>query len=490
MQRFLLSLLVILGSSSLFAQTIEEIEAQVGKGELDKAKATVDAFLAKEKNQTKSDGWWYKGLVYNEIAKSEKYKSLAPDGRMEAFNAFKKYYEIDPKAVRGTLEQHVRLFDIYNGYFEMGVTNFGGTKFDDALTNFKNALMVEEFISGKGYEYNGFKFPVFDTTLIQNIALSAYKANKLDEAVIYNKKIADRRISGESFLDVYLLIVEYYHNKKDLANREKYLNLGNELYPENNYWFQTEVEDVDENDKKALFAQYEKLLPKYPGNYTMRYNYGVELYNYSLAKEKSERPADYKTVVPKIETVLKQAIAINKNNPESKVLLARSYYNLLYDLDDQRSAIKGTTPADQKRKDSIKLKATVMADQVIQQAQDAYDLYDKRPCLKGSEKANFRSVADFLSAAYEYKGDKVKTEVYEKRKPTIDQVPTLVSSDAKKIKDGMTKAEVKAILCDLATSMTPTTAYGSTELWSYDSYKLNIYFDKDGKVSNITSIRQ
>jgi hypothetical protein len=49
MQRFLLSLLIILGSSSLFAQTIEEIEAQVAKGEFDKAKASVDGFLAKEK---------------------------------------------------------------------------------------------------------------------------------------------------------------------------------------------------------------------------------------------------------------------------------------------------------------------------------------------------------------------------------------------------------------------------------------------------------
>ena len=69
-----------------------------------------------------------KVLVYNEIAKSDKYKALAPDGRMEAFNAFKKYYEIDPKAVRATLEQHVRLFDIYNGYFDLGVSSFGAFK--------------------------------------------------------------------------------------------------------------------------------------------------------------------------------------------------------------------------------------------------------------------------------------------------------------------------------------------------------------------------
>jgi hypothetical protein len=77
MQRFLLSLLIILGSSRLFAQSIEDIESQFGKGELDKAKASVDAFLTKEKNAAKPDGWWYKGLIYNEIAKSEKYKALA-----------------------------------------------------------------------------------------------------------------------------------------------------------------------------------------------------------------------------------------------------------------------------------------------------------------------------------------------------------------------------------------------------------------------------
>jgi hypothetical protein len=109
-------------------------------------------FLPKKKNQSKADGWWYKGLIYNEIAKSDKYKALAPDGRMDAFNAFKKYYEMDPKAVRATLEQHVRLFDIYNGYLTWSYKFWRGrctfqakkdaesqAKFSEAYTSFKNA---------------------------------------------------------------------------------------------------------------------------------------------------------------------------------------------------------------------------------------------------------------------------------------------------------------------------------------------------------------
>src|SRR5678809_167947 len=412
MQRFLLSLLIILSSSSLFAQTIEEIEAQVGKGEFDKAKTSVDGFLAKEKNQTKPDGWWYKGLIYNEIAKSDKYKSLAPDGRMDAFNAFKKYYELDPKAIRATLEQHVRLFDIYNGYFDLGVSSFSASKFDDAYTNFKNALMVEEYVSGKGYEYNGFKFPTFDTTLIQNIALSAYRAKRDDDAVIYYRKIADQRIAGKDNVDVYQLLIEYYIKKGDKVNAEKYFALGRELYPAEDRWYQMELEQVDSKDKKALFAKYEELMPKYPGKFLMTYNYAVELFNYTYAGD--TKPADYKETQKKIESVLKTTIENNKSYPEANVLMARHYYNVLYDYQDEMQAIKGIAEADKKKKAELKTKMNESADQLIVYSQAAADLYSAKPTLKAGERGNYKVVNGYLSTAYEVKGDKAKADEYRK----------------------------------------------------------------------------
>ena len=413
MQRFLLSLLILLGSSRLFAQSIEDIEAQISKGEYDKAKASVDAFLLKEKNATKADGWWYKGIVYNEIAKSDKFKNLVPDGRMEAFNAFKKYYEIDPKAIRATLEQHVRLFDIYNGYFDAGVADFGAQKFDNSYSNFKNALMVEEYISGKGYEYNGFKFPAFDTTLVQNIALSAYRAKKDDDAVVYYKKIAEQKIAGKDNVDIYQLLVEYYAKKNDKANKDKYLALGRELFPADDRWYQIELDEVDSKDKKALFAKYEELMPKYPDKYLMSYNYAVEMFNYTYAGD--TKPADYKESQKKIETILKTTIERKKDYPEANVLMARHFYNVLYDAQDEIQAIKGTTPADQKKKADLKPKMIAAADQLIVYAQAAFDLYNAKATLKAGEKGNFKVVAGYLSTAYEVKGDKVKMEEYRKK---------------------------------------------------------------------------
>jgi hypothetical protein len=417
MQRFLLSLLILLGSSRLFAQSIEDIEAQISKGEYDKAKASVDAFLLKEKNAAKADGWWYKGIVYNEIAKSDKFKSLVPDGRMEAFNAFKKYYELDPKAIRATLEQHVRLFDIYNGYFDAGVADFGAQKFDNSYSNFKNALMVEEYISGKGYEYNGFKFPTFDTTLVQNIALSAYRAKKDDDAVVYYKKIAEQKIAGKDNVDIYQLLVEYYAKKNDKANKDKYLALGRELFPNDDRWYQIELDEVDPKDKKALFAKYEDLLAKYPEKYLMSYNYAVEMFNYTYAGD--TKPADYKESQKKIENILKTTIERKKDYPEANVLMARHFYNVLYDAQDEIQAIKGNTAADQKKKADLKPKMIAAADQLIVYAQAAYDLYSAKGTLKAGEKGNFKVVAGYLSTAYEVKGDKVKMEEYRKKAESI-----------------------------------------------------------------------
>lgn len=416
MQRFLLSLFFIVTGSSLLAQSIEDIEAQFAKGEFDKAKTSVDNFLAKEKNQSKADGWWYKGVIYNEIAKSDKYKNLVTDGRMDAFNAFKKYYELDAKSIRGTLEQHVRLFDIYNGYFDNAVASFGASKFEDAYNGFKNALLVEEYISGKGYEYNGFKFPAFDTTLIQNIALSAYRAEKHDEAVVYYKKIADQRIAGKDNVDVYHLLIEYYQKKNDRTTREKYLQMGRELYPADPRWYQIELDEVDEKDKKALLAKYEELLPKYPATYVLYYNYAVELFNYSLSDPK---PADLKDILAKFEAAANKAMELDKTHVEPSFLLGGYYYNMIYDVQDELSAVKGNTPADQKKKADIKARMVAVADKLIPYAQNAFDMYNSKATLKPSEKGNFKKVAGYLATAYETKGDKVKAEEFTKKQDSI-----------------------------------------------------------------------
>jgi hypothetical protein len=402
----------------LLAQSIDDIKDLIIKQQWDKAKTAVDAFLADEKNVSKWEGWWYKGVIYNEIAKSEPYKNLVKDGRMEAFNAFKKYYELDTKAIQGNLEQHVRLYDIIINYIRIATTQFNIRKqYDSAYNNFKNAYTVEEYFTAKGFEYLNYKFPVFDTLLIRNIALSAYKAKREDESISYYKKITDKKIADTAYIDAYYTLVEYYNKKKDLTNREKYLQLGRELFPNDDFWYQVELADVDGKDKKILFSKYEELIKKYPNQFYLFYSYAVELFNYEYINE--VRPPDYKEKQKKIDTILNKALSFNKETTEVFFIEAKHLYNVVYDLQVEARNIKGTTADDQKKRNDLKNLSTVKNDELIKYGEIVFEDYKSRKELEPREKENFKSITEILVSAFEIKGDKAKIDFYKKKLDTL-----------------------------------------------------------------------
>lgn len=416
-------LLITFITTSLVAQTIDDIKDLISKAQWDKAKTSIDAFLLKEKNAIKWEGWYYKGIIYNEIAKSETYSAQYPDARMTSFAAFKKYYEVDTKAIQATLEQNVRLFEIYSNYFDLAAQNFNKKDYAEALNNFKNAHIVESFIASKGFDYNNFTFPEFDTTLIQNIALAAFMAKKEDEAAIYYTKITDRKIGGKGNEDGYQFLVDYHSKKGDLQNRSKYLQLGNEIYPEDDFWYLTELGEIEnEKDKKKIFAKYEELIPKYPNKQVLQYNYAVELFNYAYTSE--VKPVEYKEIQKKLEQRIKTILEKKPDYVEANILLAKHFYNLAFDIQDEQRLVKGTKPEDLKKKAEYKALVSSTCDEIIHYGLIAFNYFNSKASngfskLKTSEKGSFKMIADLLTSAYEMKGDNVKAEEYKKKQESI-----------------------------------------------------------------------
>ncbi len=416
MRKLIFTALIAFLTVALYAQKIEDVKDLIGKKDWDKAKEKIDAFLANPKNAQTPEGWYYKGVIYNELAKKDSSNSLSFDGRMEAFNALKKYQELDPKNILMILEQNVRLFDIYNGYFDIGAKNFNTKNYNEAYKNFKNASIIEDYIVMKGFEYNSFKFPKMDTSLIQNIALSALLAKNEDAAAEYYKKLADEKISGQGYLEIYQFLVEYYGKKNDIATRNKYVEIGKQLYPENAYWLQVELNEAGD-DKQKLFAKYDEIIAKNSTNYVIHFNYGAELFNYLYTQEK--KPADYAAQQVKLESVLKKALAIQSTS-ESNLLMARHLYNMVYDLQDAQAAIKGTKPEDVKKRAAIKAQMNSRLDMMLPYATASYDFFDKKTSLKGSEKGNFKVATDLILRYWEQKGDKVKMKQYQDKMKAID----------------------------------------------------------------------
>lgn len=410
-----LTLLAVIISTGLMAQTIEDIRDLASKNQWEKAKEGIDKYLAVEKNAKKGDGWYLKSVIYNTIAKDAKLKTLAPDGRMDAFNAYKKYLELDPKAVEGTLNMHATLFDVSFGYLGKGGDDFNAKKYDDALAAFKNAEIVQEYIVQKGLTYGNFAFPAFDTQLYINVAASAVNAKKTDIAVEYYQKIADKKIAGKGYEEIYKYLVDQFDKKGDKANRDKYLALGKELYPDDAYWCQTGLNDVWD-DKKKLFAKFEELITGSCNTFVNNYNYSVELYNYAFAQEK--RPEDFAEVNAKLPDQLKKTIAISSTS-EANMLMCRYQFALINDLLDAYNAIKGVKPDDVKKKADLTAQLNKKYDEVLPYAMAVYNILDAKTTLKAGEKGNFKIACSMLVEYWERKNDKVKMKQYQDKMSSI-----------------------------------------------------------------------
>ncbi|HRF26999.1 MAG TPA: hypothetical protein PKW54_06640, partial [Ferruginibacter sp.] len=96
------------------AQDLDDIRELLNKSKFREAKAAIDAYLTNPKNNNKSDAWYYKGRAYNSLS----YEAGVPDAeilnlRNEAFQAFKKYQQLDDKDVWMKLENYESYLNLY-----------------------------------------------------------------------------------------------------------------------------------------------------------------------------------------------------------------------------------------------------------------------------------------------------------------------------------------------------------------------------------------
>lgn len=399
-----------------FAQSVDDIKKLVGKSDWPAAKKAVDAHLAVEKNAAKHDGWYYKGVIYNECSKKEETASLCTNCKLEAFEAFKKYQAMDAKNIYMILEENVRLFDLYNGFFDMGAKAFGNKDYNAAYDNFSNAADVEGYIRSKGFEYNGFKFGELDTSLVQNLALAARLGKKDADAVKHYERLIGAGLAGENNLEMYQYVAQYYAENKNLAALNSVLSKAEKLYPGNDYWIEVELDMVDKKDKPSLFAKYEELTAKHPSSYTLAYNYGVELFNFLYVGD--TKPTDFTAYQAKLESTLTKAIAI-KSTGDANLIMARHLYNDVYDLQDAIKKNKGTKPEDAKKRADLKAQSLKIADECIKYAGAAVKIFAEMPKLKPIDKANYKNALSIIESMYSYKGDAVKAADYKKQAEAI-----------------------------------------------------------------------
>ena len=298
--------------------------------------------MADPKNANNANAWYYKGKIYAELARQDSTGTLTYDAAKEAFDAFKKYQELDAKNVMMTLEQNVGLFSLFDMYYNQGVKKYNAKDYVGAFEKMKNALEVESYISKKGFSYNTYTPPALDTQLLNLTASAAYLAKKEDESIPYWEKLADAKLGTKEYKEVYGLLGQYYLNKGNQQKADQYISTGRQLFPDDDYWVSLEFGNVPTSDTLKRLARYEQLTQKYPNNYPLALDYSTELFNYAYTFDK--KPADYAARQERVQNAIAKALAI-KSTAFANYIMAQHIYNQIYDLDDDLRKVRGTTPA-------------------------------------------------------------------------------------------------------------------------------------------------
>lgn len=410
MRKLFFTAVLFATGTALFAQNLDDVQDRISKQKYGEAKEKIDKVLADAKNQKSANAWYYKGVVYNELAKDSTQDNSAY--RMEAYEALRKAQELDPKNIMGELEQNWRLFDIYNHYLNTAIKKHNAKDYTAALSSYKTAFDVQQYINKKGFAYNNQTLPALDTAMTLYAGSAAFLAKDTATGIQYFSKLADAKVSGKEYLEVYQLLVDYYNKKGDKANTEKYVALGKQMYPQNEYWVYYELQDPSlRTDKTKMLAKYEDIMAKNPQNTGLALDYAIELFNYTYGGTK---PADYKATQAKLDEAIRKAIDVNKT-AEANYLMVQSISNQIYDLQEAQRAIKGTKPEDVKRKNALTADINKKYDEMVKYGETAAQQFSERGELKAVEKVNYKNVLNQLVNYYKFKKQTDKAKTYEDR---------------------------------------------------------------------------
>lgn len=430
MKSLILAVLLAATGFGVFAQKIDKAKDLLKANKIADAKTEIDNYLAIEKNQKNSEGWYIKAKVYNAIAADAALKTTVPDSRKVAFDALKKYIELESaikeKEKRNlllTLDNRQPFVDLYAGYSKDGASFYNANNYNDALVNFKNTIEVFDYMASQGWTNN----ISLDTTTTLYAGISAEKANKLDEAAIYYGKIAEHKATGEGFIEIYKWLSDHYRQKGDLTTAQKFIDLGKEIYPTDAFWSGFEIEMLREKGTKdQLFAKYEEIINKYPDNHLFLFNYAVELYTAGYNTDPTKRPANSKELIQKAMETANKAIALKPDYPNAQMLVGQIIYNQAVDLATENKAIRPPQggklkPEELKKKEDLRQQINKKYDEAIPYFEKVDALLGNQGKLKMEEKGYLKDSYDLLITIYEAKGNTEKAAVYTDKFNNVDK---------------------------------------------------------------------
>jgi tetratricopeptide (TPR) repeat protein len=417
---FIAAILAV-SSFAASAQSVDDALKQLGKNN-DKAKEAIDKLTA-DPNSKNADVWYAKAQIYNALAIDDKFKASVPDAYEQAFEAFRKAYDIEPNNKRMLLDLYKTGFVAYEGVANRAAAAYQANNMANAFEAYRKAIEFGDYLKSKNLSYSGYSVPKLDTGMVFMAGYTAMKLEKNDDALKYFGMIADAKIGKEAdYIIPYQFLSFQYKARKDEANFKKYTDLGRQVYPNDPYFVTIKLDYArDKNDYPALFAAYDELMTMQPDSLNNALSYASEMFDYLFIKNPDNKPADYDAVAGKIETQAKKLISKDYDPLSSNLILGQLYYNQGLDQVTQADKIKGTKPEDTKKKADLRAKAMTRYDLAIPYTEKVASILEQKgmTTMTAKEKHTLKNMYIMLGDMYTLKGDKVKSAEYDKKYSSI-----------------------------------------------------------------------
>jgi tetratricopeptide (TPR) repeat protein len=283
---------------------------------LPEAKSEIDKVMGLPANQKNPEAFYTKAKIYVEISQDPQLNKQYPNARMDAYNALKKYTEIDDKMLIALqIDGYKPINDIYTGYYQTAANAFNNKEYATAYTGFVNAIMVSKFMTEKGW----IKLSL-DTNSVLYAGVSAEKLSRMDDAVNYYGQLVKAKATSEGFVEIYKWTANYHFEKKNYSEATNFINIGKEVYPDDPFWSSIEIDLIRVNGSRdQLFSKYEEVIANNPANHLYPYNYAVELYQYGYNLDPTKRPANSEAIINKAQENIISAIRLKTDYAKAQL---------------------------------------------------------------------------------------------------------------------------------------------------------------------------
>lgn len=313
------------------ALTSYNIDPSGNSDKLQEAKTKIDKALEDAEVQSKAGNWITKGEIYNTILQRDMgQRFINPNAKLsgdndalEAFNAFKKGYELATKGFEKT-DAAKGISEVQGHLINIGVSKYEAGQYDKAFQSFEAALQAHDILAEQKQ-----KSLLDDKDQYDNqkyiTGLAAQLAERNDKAQEYYMALYKQGTDKPAIYEgLYNLMVQ----SSDTTNAEKILTEGRKKFPKDAGLLFAEINSYLKKGKlEDLIGSLKQAIDQEPTNVSLYVTLGSVYDNLhqKATQDKDEAKAtEYFDLAKKYYV---EATTVDSTNVDAQYSIGALYYN-------------------------------------------------------------------------------------------------------------------------------------------------------------------